>query len=72
MKIVAVKRAPVKSHWVPSLLLEASIWEPPTVEAGCFGASAVVCVGAGGIGPSEVLLTLLPSWPVGGTSMTTD
>lgn len=35
----------------------------------------VVCVGAevaGGIGASEVLLPLLPSWPVGGASTTTD
>jgi len=47
-----------------------------------FGASVarleltvVVCVGAevaGSIGPHEKLLPLLPSWPVGGASATTD
>lgn len=38
-------------------------------------AVGLVCVGAevgGSIGPSEMLLPLLPSWPVGGASTTTD
>lgn len=54
------------------------------MEAGGFEASVarlkltsegMVCVGAevaGSIGPSEMLLSLLPSWPVGGASTTTD
>lgn len=52
------------------------------VWVGCFGGSVArlelrveICVGAEvavGIGPSEVIRTLLPSWPVGGASPTTD
>lgn len=78
----------LKCPCIPSVLLEASIWEHPSVRASMveavrgFGASVamlelkmVVCVGtevAGGIGPSEMLLPLLPSWPAGGASATTD
>lgn len=77
--------SPLNIIYLPSLLLETSIWEHASVrasavEAGGFGASAAtlelavtVCVGeevAGSRDPSEMLL--LPSWPVGGASPTTD
>ena len=77
----------LKCPCIPSVVLETSLWEQPsrrasTLEARGGGApvarlelTMVVCVGAedtGSFGPSEKLLPLLPSWPVGGASATTD